>query len=654
MANNERIDEGLIQHDWKRADFDDSSWESGIFKSLAEKMLPALNPWTLSARPIPMLPEINKTFSSVAKCSGPIEKKEWSDFLLGDSPVTIPARTVAIVDIATECLTTGFIVLDGQKGACAEVKVLYSECYEKDLGQDRFPFPYPRAKSDRTNFATGRLYGTEDFYIVGQSAQDHTFEPFWFRTFRYVQLHITTADEDLQLTRLKYRETHYPLEISTQIKVSPELDSMWDISLRTLKNCMHETYEDCPFYEQNQFVCDARLQMLFTYQLSPDDRLARKTLEEFHASRCPDGLVRAQFPAGFKATQIPMFSLFYILMVHDHMLYFGDKFVARRYMSTLDTILNYYDCQLNDLGLIGHFDEEAWAFFDWVKAWETPMIIKRTGMPPAYWKTGAATVFSLVYSMALLHAAEICEFLDRCDTAEEYRVRSKHINATVNRLCVKDGVYLDGPGACEYSQHPQIFAVLCGAITGSAARKLMERTIRDSSLAPCSYAMKFYLFRAAEKVGLYAESFDALVQPWRMMMAHNLTTWCENDTSVRSDCHGWSSTPIYETVTGVFGLKPTAPGFTGITIEPRRTIAQNGRACLWTPRGSITVEWTDSEDLTLEATDQMEVELVLHGLRTTVQLFPGHKVYSKTVRPDRFTSWKFLHGISSWLYKYIQ
>jgi alpha-L-rhamnosidase len=653
MANNERIQEELVIHDWRDSGADDCLWKTAVIKSTAEKMLPALNPWTLAERPIPILPEITRHFSSAVKSRGSIELENWNTFLSGDSPITIPAGTVAVVDIDAGCLTTGFLALGCQKGAGAEIKVLCSECYEKDLGMDRFPFPHPREKTDRTNSVTGRLYGTEDFYEVGKSAQDHTFEPFWFRTFRYVQLSINTAHDDLILTEFTFRETHYPLEVSTQVKMHSELDPMWDISLRTLKNCMHETYEDCPFYEQNQFIFDARIQMLMTYQLSSDDRLARKTLEEFHASRCPDGLVKAQFPAGFKAFQIPMFSLFYVFMVHDHMLYFGDKSLARRYISTLDGILSYYDNHLNDLGLVGHFDNDTWPFVDWVEAWTTPMVIKKTGMPPAYWSSGTATIFSLIYSLSLLHAAEICDFLGRGDTAEEYRERSKRLNAIINHLCLEDGIYLDGPGVHEYSQHSQVFAVLCGAVTGPMARQLMERTLRDSSLAPCSYAMKFYLFRAVEKAGLYAESFDSLMEPWRVMMAQNLTTWCEKDTNVRSDCHGWSATPIYEIVTGVFGLKPTAPGFTRIVVEPRQSLTERGKAGLWTPHGIITIEWKDAKNLTLEASGHLEVELMLDGSSSTVQLSPDRRVSVVSVKPSYLPSWMALHRFSAWVLKYI-
>jgi alpha-L-rhamnosidase len=624
MANNERIYGDLVEQTWHTTNCDDSLWKQAMIQSLEVKMLPVLNPWKLAPRPIPMLPEIPKRFSGPTKCSRPTELQAWKRFLSEDIALPVPANAVTVVDIDASVLTTGFLSLKFRAGAGSKIRVLCSEGYENDLGVDKSPFPLPRGKADRSNHESGRLYGTEDFYIVGDISKENVFEPFWFRTFRYIQLEIICGNEDLILLGFQFRETHYPLEISTSIEASsPEMESMWNISLRTLKNCMHETYEDCPFYEQNQFASDARLQMLFTYTLSSDDRLARKTLEELHASRCPDGLILAQFPAGFKAFQIPQFSLYYVLMLHDHMQYFGDKSLVRRYISTVDGILNYFDSRLNDLGLVGQFDEENWAFVDWVDEWTTPRQIKKSCMPPAYWTAGAATVNSLLYSMALLHAADIAEFIGRQSTAEEYRQRSKDINDAVNRHSFEAGIYLDGPGVEAHSQHTQVFAVLSGAITGSAATVLMERTLKDPSLAKCSYAMKFYLFRAVERVGLYASSFVSLMEPWRKMIGENLTTWAENDTSPRSDCHGWSSCPIYEIVAGVFGLRPGDSGFRRVVIEPKMDLLDVAKASLWTPRGIIAIAWSSGKALTLQASKDMEVEIRFNGSNSVIQLVAG-------------------------------
>ncbi|KAF3397994.1 hypothetical protein F1880_006433 [Penicillium rolfsii] len=619
LSNHERTAEAPELTGWELPGFDDSNWENAIFSYRPAKMLPMTSPWKLAPRPIPALPEILGRFDGVVKCEGSIDQDQWKRFIKEDDTVIIPAGEVVTVDIEVDSLTTAFITFQCSGGKGSEVIFQYAECYEKDLGVEAAPFPKPRSKSDRAD-SNGRLYGIKDVYNVANGQPVHIFEPFWFRTFRYVQLRITAAEYPLTLRSFTLRETNYPLEITTEIQAGAELNKIWSISLRTLQNCRHETYEDCPFYEQNQFVADSRLQMLFTYQLSSDDRLARKTLQEFHASQGPDGLIKAQFPAGFRSTQIPQFSLYFVAMVYDHMNYFADTALVRKYLSTIDGILNHFDQRLNDLGLVGRFDHDTWPFIDWVPEWSVPGKVFESCMPKAYINTGAATFNSLLYIVALMQAAEVCTFVGRNDTAKEYTARADALRSAVNRHCYEDGLYLDGPSAKEYSQHSQVFAILSESITKTAAKELMYRTLEDTSLAKCSSSMKFYLFRAAEKVGLYTQSFSSLIEPWRHMIADNLTTWPEFEENARSDCHGWSASPVHEIVTQVFGVSPALPGFKRIRIAPRLELLESACGTFFTPAGDVSVSWTNQGELEVKATADVEVEIVLDGVSIVQQL----------------------------------
>lgn len=644
MCLDEQVDSRKALQDWTLTSHDDSAWSAAEVVTIKTKMMPVLDHRKLFERPIPVLPETEERFKKAVQSTTPdsIDLQKWNELLSNDRAVTIPQDTTVSVDIQAEKLTTGFLELECEGGLDTDITILSSEGYEAKVDPTaRFP---RRQKGDRLATEGNDLYGPIHTYTCRPGA--HTYCPFWFNTFRFVRLTITTARAaPLTLRRFAYRATHYPLEVRSRIRATPELEDMWRISVDTLRNCMHETYEDCPMYEQNQFAMDARLQMLFTYQLSRDDRLARKTMHEFFASRRDDGLVEAHFPVPFRAVNIPQFSLFWILMIHDHMMYFGDRALVRRYIGAADGILQHFGDRLDGRGLVGRLDDEAWPFVDWVAEWHDPAAgLAGMGVPPAYRRGGAATYNSLVYALALSHAADLCDYLGRRDTAAEYRGRARALAAAVNAHCwdARAAMYTDGPGTADRSQHSQVFAVLAGAVAGAEAADLMRRAVLlgpggdddddDAAAGPgrarlprCSYAMGFYVLRAAEKAGAYAELFPALMGPWRAMMRDNLGTWAEDDVGCRSDCHGWSASPIYELVAVVAGLRPRAPGYETIGFEPRRELVESFSGTFpVADGGDFSVSWRPMEGCKLvfppdkDLTSRFTVQNVSRSERGTV------------------------------------
>jgi hypothetical protein len=289
----------------------------------------------------------------------------------------------------------------------------------------------------------------------------------------------------------------------------------------------------------------------------------------------------------------------------------------------MDGILNHFDERITNLGLVGRFDEDTWPFIDWVPEWFVPGKIFESCMPRAYTSTGMATFNSLLYIVALMQAAEVCNFVGRRDTAAEYSARADDLRKAVNKHCVEKGIYTDGPSTQEYSQHSQIFAILSEAITGDAAQDLMLRALEDKTLAQCSYSMQFYLFRAVEKVGLYTKLFPSLMAPWRQMIADNLTTWAEHANNARSDCHGWSASPVHEIVTQVFGVSPAQPGFKRVRIAPRMELLETARGKFVTPFGDVSMAWT-KETLEVKVSADLEAEVFI-GESVSVQHFESGK-----------------------------
>ena len=276
---------------------------------------------------------------------------DWDAFNTDAAAIEIaPHRTVE-VDLDAAELITAYLDLHLVGGAGATVELTAAECYEFEPEE----IPWQRRKGDRTDTVNGDFYGDPDIYRpagAGTKSRPERFTPFWFRTFRYLRLRVTTGPSPLQLAGLKIIRTHYPLAIEGSFASSAASDRrLWDTSVRTLLNCMHETFEDCPFYEQLQYAMDTRSQALFSLYLSTDDRLVRRAIEDFAGSGDPAGLTESRAPS-VQAQFIPGFSLFWIFMVADHLDHVGDRAFTRRFLGRIDAVLGFFDRALSDDGFV--------------------------------------------------------------------------------------------------------------------------------------------------------------------------------------------------------------------------------------------------------------------------------------------------------------
>jgi alpha-L-rhamnosidase len=86
-------------------------------------------------------------------------------------------------------------------------------------------------------------------------------------------------------------------------------------------------------------------------------------------------------------------------------------------------------------------------------------------------------------------------------------------------------------------------------------------------MASSTYYFDFYLIEALEKAGKAGQFLDELA-PWKNMLDLGLSTFAENPEPTRSDCHAWSASPVYYFLSLVCGIKPNAPGFSSVRIQP--------------------------------------------------------------------------------------
>ena len=598
---------------WKTSEYDDSKWESAK-PYINVEIHQAVSPGNLQERTIPYMYRKDHRFTDIMAISKSVHSQEkWQEFIEGKTALEIPSDTEEIVEISAGEEMTGYISLVLSVGKSADITLTYAEAYvqEEHVGPDHVAL-----KKDRLDQKNGHLEGYQDnYHVAGLGTQDEPeiYEPFWFRTFRFVQLHIKTGAEPLTLQHFDYQETGYPLEVSTSVKTSDEsLSDIWEISERTLRRCMHETYEDCPYYEQLQYVMDSRTQILYTYSVSADDRLARKCIDDLARAQRYDGLLNCSYP-NCNPNIIPGFSIYYILMIYDHMMYFGDRKLVEKYMPTVERILQFFEEHLSEKGYVGKtggliMEEAFWSFIDWAQEWNPT-----SGMPPAGLK-GPITMESLLYIYGLQHAAKLAEYLGRKDEASQFTERAVKAQNAVRTYCVNtDGMVQDGPGVEEYSQHCQVFACLTDTIDTDQARVNILRTIEEKDhFAQCTVAMRFYLFRALEKTDLYAYT-DQYWEAWRTMIKNHCTTCVESEAYARSECHAWGSLALYELPGTILGVRPAAPGYEKIEIRPVSGYLKEAEGTVKTPKGMIYVKWTkegDKLDITYQTPDSVKDQII--------------------------------------------
>jgi len=157
-------------------------------------------------------------------------------------------------------------------------------------------------------------------------------------------------------------ESTYPVNAVGSFQCSDaRLDHIWEISARTLKLCMEDTFTDCPLYEQTLWVGDARNESLFAYTTFGATDLARRciTLAGQSLERYP--LAGCQVPSSWDCL-LPAWSFLWGISVWDYYEYTGDRNFLQSVWGWVLGNLQGAEARLDERGL---FSGPYWNMFDW-------------------------------------------------------------------------------------------------------------------------------------------------------------------------------------------------------------------------------------------------------------------------------------------------
>lgn len=610
----ERIDGASYDWLWNDAAHSRGEWEkaASIGSAISRgAMLQNIN-WQLIPDSLPQMQMELTPIGRIVRATGIPPPTDFPDTAL-----EIPAHSSATLLLDHSYLTTAYPELTTTGGAKSSIRLTYAEALFDDQGE----------KGNRNEIAGKHIVGISDEFLPDGS-EGRRFMPLGWRTWRYLQLDISTADQPLRIEKIRSWFTAYPFQERAKFESDdPSLSQIWQIGWRTARLDAHDTYMDTPYWERMQYIGDTRIQALLSYTVADDDRLARQAIQAFNDSRIPDGITRSRYPSS--VTQIiPTFSLLWIGMVHDFWLYRGDEEFVRAQISGTRTVLDWFLDRQRPDGLLGNI--AWWPFIDWGKDFGF-------GVPPQD-ANGGSSVITLEYIEALRYGAELESALGNPVRANRYREAELRAVNAIRKLCWNHTYSLiaDTPAQQHYSQHANILGVWLDVIPREQQKDVLTNTLSVSDpgfvasgpapeMTKATYYFRFYLSRALEHAGM-GNQYLRLLKPWRDMVDLGLTTWAEQPEPTRSDSHAWSAHPNFDFLTILAGVRPKSPGFSRVSIEPHLGSLRSVVSVMATPKGMVEVSYTTERSgvsAVINLPSNVTGELIWKG--RTFSLHPGHQ-----------------------------
>jgi hypothetical protein len=617
----EELDANQLPERWTASDFDDSDWDlarpmvargggaEAMYGGLVVRPFPILVP-----RGIPQLTEFPAAAQRVLWVKGqqsnpalPIERRLYSEKLVdvpGDSVVQLEAiladddqhaliRTTDEADISFTLdfgrIFTGYphLEIEAVGGEVIEIA-----CAERLPGE--WEPQGPRADARITPF---RVLGN-DAHLCRYTARPgvQEFTRFEWCAIRYMQVVVRNAPRGIRIRHVSAVGTHYPVEAKGSFACSDALlNDLWSIGAYTLKQCMHDAWEDCPSREQRQWLGDVTVEHVAAWAAYGDSAaaLTAKFLVQAAESQRSDGLTQMFAPGDHmeNGNLIPDWTLQWILCAGDYWALTADLDTIEQIWPSIQKALGWFERMTGPNGLIA--DMPYWHFMDWA----------------GLGRQGEAAAVNAQYAGALKVASELADVLQSHRHGEIYATRASRIISVLNERHWDEqrGVWVDmvntatGEQQKRVSQHSTAAMALWGDLPShrvSAALDWVTDSARETKTAAppvvpvgtkldeiegVVMANTFYGHFVCEALARHGRTEDALAQIRRRfgpMLEAGATTLWEAMSPFASLCHGFSASPTYFMARHVLGVAPAKPGFAEIRVAPNLADLDFAEGCV--------------------------------------------------------------------------
>ena len=493
--------------------------------------------------------------------------------------VTVPPQTEVrfIWDFDDYCC--GYPQLGTSGGKGATIRWAWTECL---YGTNLVGRIYVN-KGRRGDFVGKRVVQAMHDTFLPDGRPDAAFTVPWWKCGRWVEISVKTADEPLALTDLAIVETRYPMEATATFDCDdPTIADIRRICVRGMQNCMHEMFMDCPYFEQQMYPGDTRVEMLILNSIFGDDRMLRFGIGIFDAARRSDGTVPMNFPT-YNCQDSSTYSMCWAMMCGDYALWHGANEFLRARLPGLRHTLSAIDHWKNADGLLENLP--GWSFEDWVPEWDS------YGNAPDG-RLGVSSVNNLLFVYALRSAERVERAFGEEELAACWRRKAEDYAAAIRAKFWDEGrgLLADTAAHDRYSEHAQCLALLSGVLNEARSARAFKGLLEAKDLARTTVYFSHYLFDTYFKFGR-ADLFLRRLDLWRDFVRADMRTPLEAPGARgRSDCHAWGAHPLYHLQTGVAGIRPAANGFSAVEVAPQPGGLRFVKASMPTPKGPVAVD----------------------------------------------------------------
>lgn len=322
-----------------------------------------------------------------------------------------------------------------------------------------------------------------------------------------------------------------------------ELKQIYDVSVKTLEDCMQEVFEDGPKRDRRLWLGDLRLQALANYATFDNQELVKRCLYLFGAMTAKDGRIVANVFTGAEYlpddTFLFDYSLFFISTLADYYRHTGDQ---EAYRDLLPIAKKQMDLALQRVSDQGEYleDSDYPVFIDWSNEFD-----KATSGQ-------AVLTYALRQLIALLPEDD--------DDKKRYQEKlDQMVSFAREKLFDQDkGLYVSGPKR-EINVASQVWMVLAQVSVGDEAKQVMNTMVKE--LFPIRGIATPYMYHHVTEAlllsGLKGAGIKLMKEYWGKMISMGADTYWEafepekpdyspyGSPIVSSYCHAWSCTPAY-------------------------------------------------------------------------------------------------------------